>query len=61
MVGTHNGGSQVTTPEDVKLFKKHLSEFLQDKGIVQGHFTGKLVLNFNCGSISDLEKTERIK
>ena len=37
-------------------WKKRVTSTLKDFKIVGEKFTGKIVLNFNCGSISDLKK-----
>ena len=42
-------------------WKKRIARSLVETGVVGNAFTGKIVLNFNCGSISDMEKVERIK
>ena len=42
-------------------WKKMLAETLRSLGIVKVNTTGKVVVNFNQGGITDIEKTERLK
>lgn len=42
-------------------WKKVLSDIMKGLGIVKVDMTGKVVVNFNQGGITDIEKTERLK
>ncbi len=47
--------------KDKTKWKKEIIELLKKYNLITKDFTGKTVLNFNQGSITDIEKTERIK
>ena len=42
-------------------WKAVLSDTLKRIGVIKVDMTGKIVVNFNQGGITDLEKTERLK
>lgn len=48
-------------PKLASNWKIELGSALKTLGLVDGSFTGKIVLNFNEGGISAVERQERLK
>ena len=42
-------------------WKKKVSDVLKDLNIIDGRFTGKIIISFKEGGISYIEKTETLK
>ena len=42
-------------------WKKDLAAILKRLDLIKSDYTGKVIVNFNQGGITDLEKTEKIK
>ena len=42
-------------------WRKQLFEVLAQIGLIDGEFTGKIVVNFNQGNVTDVHKEECIK
>jgi len=42
-------------------FKKKLAELLRELSIISETFTGKVVINFGQGGITEIERIEKIK
>ena len=42
-------------------WKKEIARLLRSLDLVGDQYTGRIVLNFNLGTLVDLERTERLK